>query len=470
MRTALDVMLNIYGSTFAGPSFVAWRMVVKALFSLPMDEDERALFTQCTGRLTPTADLSILIRELWLVCGRRGGKTLFVAFVAVFLGCFRKYTLGPGERGVVQLLAADRLQGRVLMRYIVGLLESHPMTTQLIVSRTKTRIELANGIDIEITTSSFKTVRGYSCVGAVCDEIAFWENAAESANSDQDIIHALRPAMATIPNALLLCLSSPYARRGELWKAYQKHYGVDDSPVLVIQAPTRTMNPTVPQTFIDAAYEEDDAYAAAEYGAEFRRDIEAFLSKEAIADVTVNDRRELAPMAATAYTAFVDPSGGSQDSMTLAITHRHSDGVGILDCVREVRAPFSPEAVVDEFVTTLRTYRVTTVTGDAYAGEWPRERFQRRGITYQRSTRNKSEIYQAFAPLVNGGRCELLDHVVLARQLQGLERKTSRAGKDSIDHGPRGRDDVANAVAGALVLAAGQNKSHVGFARVEQFL
>jgi hypothetical protein len=186
--------------------------------------------------------------------------------------------------------------------------------------------------------------------------------------------------------------------------------------------------------------------------------------------VTMADRLELPPMTGTTYTAFVDPSGGSQDSMTLAISHRDRDGIGVLDCLREVRAPFSPESVVEEFVTTLRQYRVTTVHGDRYAGEWPRERFDKRGITYRPSERTKSEIYQAFAPLVNGGRCELLDHAVLARQLQGLERKTSRAGKDSIDHGPRGRDDIANAAAGALVLAAGQARNTIGYARVEQFL
>jgi hypothetical protein len=37
-----------------------------------------------------------------------------------------------------------------------------------------------------------------------------------------------------------------------------------------------------------------------------------------------------------------------------------------------------------------------------------------------------------------------------------LERRTARSGKDSIDHPPGAHDDVANAVAGVLVLAAGK--------------
>lgn len=64
-------------------------------------------------------------------------------------------------------------------------------------------------------------------------------------------------------------------RRGELYRAYRDHYG-RESDVLVWQADTRTMNPTVPETFITEAYAQDAAVAAAE----FRRDIESFVSRE----------------------------------------------------------------------------------------------------------------------------------------------------------------------------------------------
>ena len=38
-------------------------------------------------------------------------------------------------------------------------------------------------------------------------------------------------------------------------------------------------------------------------------------------------------------------------------------------------------------------------------------------------------------------------------QLSSLERRTARGGKDSIDHSPGMHDDIANAVAGALVTS-----------------
>ena len=258
-----------------------------------------------------------------------------------------------------------------------------------------------------------------------------------------------RPAMATIPDALILCFSTPYARRGVLWNAYRQHFG-KAGDVLVWQAPTRAMNPTVSQNIIDSVFEEDPIAAAAEYGAEFRSDVEAFITQEAVDACMVPGRFELPPVAGTQYIAFVDPSGGSQDSMTLGIAHGESDRA-VLDLVRERKPPFSPEAVVKEFAEDLKRYNIHEVFGDKYGGEWPRERFLTHGIMYRIADKMKSELYQSALPLLNSGRAELLDHKTLRTQLVGLERRTSRGGKDSIDHRPGGRDDVANSVAGALI-------------------
>jgi len=85
---------------------------------------------------------------------------------------------------------------------------------------------------------------------------------------------------------MLLCASSPCARRGVLYQAYKKHFGKDGSPVLVWKAATRLMNPSVPQQFIDDALADDPAHATAEYMAEFRTDVEAFVSIEAVEAVT----------------------------------------------------------------------------------------------------------------------------------------------------------------------------------------
>ena len=81
-------------------------------------------------------------------------------------------------------------------------------------------------------------------------------------------------------------------------------------------------------------------------------------------------------------------------------------------------------------------------------------------ITYNLSEQPKSEIYQNVLPLLNSRRVELLDLSRLHSQLCGLERRTARSGRDSIDHAPGAHDDIANSVAGALLLAASGGRSY----------
>ena len=71
------------------------------------------------------------------------------------------------------------------------------------------------------------------------------------------------------------------------------------------------------------------------------------------------------------YTAFVDPSGGTADSMTLAIAHAERE-VGVLDAIREMRPPFSPEAVVAEFAALLRYYHISRITAPSRESDFSR--------------------------------------------------------------------------------------------------
>ena len=162
--------------------------------------------------------------------------------------------------------------------------------------------------------------------------------------------------------------------------------------------------------------------------------------------------RERAPMQAVRYYAFVDPSGGSADSMTLAVGHREDDIV-VVDALRERRPPFSPEDVVSEFAELLKSYRVSKITGDRYAGEWPRERFREHGISYEPAQKPKSDFYRDMLPAINSRKLDLLDDARLLTQLVSLERRTARGGRDSIDHAPGAHDDLANAVAGLAATA-----------------
>ena len=70
---------------------------------------------------------------------------------------------------------------------------------------------------------------------------------------------------------------------------------------------------------------------------------------------------------------------------------------------------------------------------------------------------SKSDLYRDLLPILNSGRAELLDVPRLVSQLCGLERRTARGGRDSIDHAPGAHDDLSNSVAGAIVSATNFN-------------
>lgn len=428
-------------------SWQAWLAFLAALFALPMDAEQLALYRECSGRLDPPEAIA---REAWLVCGRRAGKSFMLALVAVFLAAFHDYRpyLAPGERGTILIIAADRKQSRVILRYVAALLKGVPMLTRLISRETAEGFDLSNSVSIEVATCSFRSVRGYTLVAALLDEVAFWR-AEDSSEPDHEVLNALRPGMSTIPNSMLLCASSPYARRGVLWEAHRQHHGREHDPVLVWQAATRTMNPSVPQSFIDAEMERDPASASAEYLAKFRADIEAFITREAVEACISQGTFERGRVEGMSYSAFCDPSGGSSDAMTLAIAHKER-GLAVLDAIRERKPPFSPEAVVSEFAALLKSYGISKVLGDRYAGEWIKEPFRAHHISYESAAKPKSDLYRDFLPIVNSRKADLLDHPKLLQQLVGLERRVARSGKDSIDHAPGAHDDVCNAVAGVM--------------------
>jgi hypothetical protein len=422
------------------------------MFGLSLDEIALNLFKECTGRSMPAPGG---YREVTLICGRRAGKSLMMALLAAYLSAFfdwRPFLVG-GERGVIMLVAADRRQAAVILRYLREML-AVPVLASLVVRETQDTIELSSGIDIVIQTASWRSIRGRTVVAGLVDELAFFSS-EDSANPDIEIINALRPAMATIPGAMLIKASSPYSRKGALWADYRKHFGQDDSSVLIWKAATRVMNPSVPKAFVDAEYESDPASAAAEYGAEFRTDVEGFVTREAIEAVTTPGALERGFIAGQRYFAFTDPSGGSSDSMTLAIGHlemRGSEKTVILDAIREVRAPFSPEQVVDEFVKLLQNYKITTVTGDRYGSAWVSERFSLHGCAYKPAEKAKSDLYKDVLPAINSRQVDFLDHPKLLAQFVSLERRVARGGRDSIDHPPGGKDDISNAVAGLCCL------------------
>jgi len=443
-----SIVEAITSPAFFGPAFkpvdswAAWLALWKAVYALPLAEEEDALFAQCTGRTKP---LACGYREIYTVAGRRSGKTRMAATLAAYEALWGDWAdhLASGERAYLFLFAVDRTQAQVAFNYVKGLLELFPDEIEKI---TSDEIQLRNRTSIMIKTSNYASSRGFSTAGVFLDELAFYPT-DQYASPASELITALMPSL--LPGGFIFGASTPYGRMGFLWDVFEEYWGQSESDVLIWRAGTRTLNPTFSESIFSRLFKRNRAHMATEMEAEFRSDVESFMPESLL--IPVMTLSPALPLPGRAYFAFIDPSGGRVDSMTLAIAHAE-EGMIQVDRLEEFIAPFSPDDAVSRFSEVMKSYGIKRATSDRFGGEWVAENFRLRGIVVDPSPLTASDLYQEFAVLVQGVKCRLIGNDKLHLQLRSLVRSTRSGGRDLVSHPVGGHDDLANAVAGACVM------------------
>ena len=429
-------------------SWGAWHTVAKAVSGRPLNPREAETFAELAGpRKPPEAPPS----EVWIVAGRRSGKSRMAGAMAVYLAAFEDHVrkLAPGELGYVLVLSPSKSQARSVRDYAEGFLRASPILSDLIVDVTTEEIRLSNGVVIAVHSNSFRTVRGKTLLACVLDEVAYFRD-QDSASPDIEVYRAVLPALATT-GGMLIGISSPYRRVGLLHQKHRDHFG-KDGDVLVIQAPTRLLNPTIDQGIIDRAQASDPEAARAEWHAEFRSDLSALLD-DAVIDAAIDYDRpmDLPFRRGVSYFAFTDASAGRQDVFSLAIGHIENERI-IVDVIRGRTPPFDPHLVSADWACLAREYGCRQVTGDNFSGEWLVSAMKAAGMAYERTATPKSGLYLESVPVFMRGGISMPNHPQLIRELRLLERRVAPSGKDRVDHGQNGSDDYANAVAGLISL------------------
>lgn len=444
--------------TFEGDSWEPWRAVLSGAFAIPMNKKRRELFSDLSGGRKPPKER---VAELIVIAGRRSAKTNTTAGVAVYLatvgvameGLAEK--LKPGERGVVSCIAVDRSQAKVLFSYIAGIFDESPVLSGMVEKRNAESIELNNRITIEVATNSFRTVRGKTRIAALLDEACFFAD-ENSSTPDVELYRALTPSLATT-GGMLIVISSPWAKRGLVYRKWQKHYGEDSADVLVIQGATEQFNPTIDKRILENAKQDDSESYQSEWGGQFRNDISAFIDRDSIERLCRPEPMELPrSQKQRFYYGFVDPTGGGQsanaDEFTCCIGHVEQ-GVVVVDCLRALRG--RPADIIKEYSILLRSYGISEVSGDKYAGYFAHDEFEKYGIRYNFTDERRTGLYQFALGVINSGACELPPCEKMVNQFCNLERRVSRSGTEQIDHGTAkgSHDDRANAIAGLIYTA-----------------
>ena len=166
--------------------------------------------------------------------------------------------------------------------------------------------------------------------------------------------------MAMCPDGGLLLLGlSVHRQRGYCYRKYKELHGNDQADDICWFAPSKLMNPRLPQSVVDAAIAEDPHRGGAEFGNRWREDLSEFVPLDAIESVTDYGILERPPQPGVCYVAFMDASTGTgSDSFTLCIAHRllFGEDVVTVDVLRERKPRFVPAEVIREFATLLKSY------------------------------------------------------------------------------------------------------------------
>jgi hypothetical protein len=429
-------------------TFRAWLVLLKAAYGQPLTTDELVIFQKHTGRIMPpSGGAAILV----VIVGRQSGKTEVAGAIVATEGARAAHT--PALADTYAILVAQDSRGTIrnLFRRAVTPFERVPVLATLVTGRTSDTLSLANGVTLAAYPCRPASVRGLRACVVVCDELAFFHSTEGNA-VDVEMLRAVRPCLATTSGKLVI-LSSPSGQSGALYDLHRRHFGRDDSSVLVWQASAPDMNPTLPADYLARMADDDPEAYRSEVLGEFRLGVSTLFDPDALQACVTDGVRERAPSVDYGYLGFVDTASGSgKDKFTVAVARPDGEHV-VLDCLRAWAPPFNPSGVIAEACDLLASYGITTVIGDRFAGGFPPELFRANGVEYVASDLDRSALYLHLLPLVNSRAAVLLDHAECLREFRGLERHRGPSGRDRVDHRRGAHDDLANAVAGALVLA-----------------
>lgn len=289
-----------------------WKLCLDCLYGRPVKPKYQSLITRCTGRTIAQLPKEGFRTALLLV-GRRGGKSkiagLIAAYEAVLSG--REKKLSKGEMGLVSVVSISKLQAGIVKQYIRAALSS-PSLEDEIIQEDAWGFRLRNGVRIQVLVGDFRSVRGFTQICVVVDEVCWLGTNEESVvKNDRELITAIRPSLLTTKGKLV-CISTKYSKKGWAFSTWKKGFANDNGRTLVFDADTRTMNPTVSEQDIADAIAEDPVRGRSEFLNLWREDICAYLPLEVIESVVVSGRYELLPKSGIRYSAFVDVSGAGR--------------------------------------------------------------------------------------------------------------------------------------------------------------
>lgn len=426
----------------------AQRTALKTVYGLELKEEEFEIYRRAT-------ELQEYARreqsEATFICGRRSGKTTRIGALIALYEAYRYHNVPAGEHAYVVLIAPLKKQAKEAFRAIKRYINNSPTLKRTVVKIRKDEIELDNGVIIACWTCSAINVRGSSIICAICDEIAFWQHEDTGANPEEEVMEALRPAMATLVNTKIIKISTPYRKEGLLWNEFQKRHELDHP---IFQLSTAGMNPSgVSSAFLERERQRNEEKYLREYEVIFTDQIATFIGSNTLDDCIQKGCTELPPHNDATYLAAIDPAF-KRDDFALVIAERMRDGTITIVCAKTwtgtPNEPLPFQSVCREIARILKMYGINSLFGDQHCAVAIAQEFLKLGITYREfniSPSPKMDIFTNLKHLLIGRKIHLLDDPNLLKQFRSLREHKAKNGRIEIRSGHGAKDDLVFATA-----------------------
>jgi len=501
----------------------AQKVILKAFYGLPMDDIKRVVkvpdmlntkilykftekdfvkFLHDEGRINTIEFEDKNFRELIVVAGRRGGKSVTSACISDYemYKLIKKpdpsdhYGFPPKTKICVMNVAPTDDQAKDLYGVTHSFAMNCPYLKERMINQTKNYFNLQTDDDKKSPRkkhasivgisggSASNALRGKNNIVVLMDEFAFFlDNGGRFAGNE--VYRALTPSIANFGgDGKIVCISSPYAKYGAFWDRYNQSLNEKDT-TLMFKMYSAMMNPNVDSQLLKIAYRRNRTEFMCEYGGEFSDSITSWFDEEEKAKIKIQNR-VMHNRGETHVSYFMGIDLGlKNDGTGIAIAHRNEETRKIIldyvdlqysgssdiweidntiysNCNKYAKYAIIPvDEIVNDIVELCKWYPIKSGWFDQWNGYGLHEQLVNRGLKQFRmeqitDTMN-NEIYQLVKNLMMDGMVELYNHPVLIPELFGLESER-RSKNKIIVRAPNLRgahDDLSDAVARAVYEA-----------------
>ena len=430
-------------------------------------------------------DTLMVFTDISLIVGRRGGKSLTSAILAIYSAIKMNWKpmLGKHKTATILVMSHTKDFSDEIIDLVRGLIEDSPILNRLIdhkkkntqstinlkipFKNPKTNRRVYSRVRIRTNAASSKSTRGSACPVILADEIAFWGSDPNAKETDSKIVNAASPSQLQFgDHAMFIKLSSPGIKSGVLWNEYNNREKLPKTS-LILKAPSWVFNNRYDAKEFRKEWEKCELDPELDFDSEFRGNFVDSMSDFILSDMvdlcTLRGVQFLPPDEGKdiQYAAAIDAAFKS-DRFVFSVMGTKNGRVRqyVLQSWEGSKSePIKAFKIAQYIANICKEYKLTKVYADQYAFQPLKEIFEQYGVTLEErpfTNTFKKQIYFNLKKLIHSQEIDLLDNEICIREIKQLQVEKTSTGTIKISHPAGGNDDAADATAVSSFIAVEQ--------------